>query len=165
MQMGEEELADEFEVNMEESRQAVSFAGELRVCACLCAAPAGQQSVLNGVQFLATDPAWPPSSAAAYSKLPGSPCHAACMFLVPLVTGFCVSRLIAEPVFEFMQLRSPLAFAPNDRQRVHVKSSMCSCKQTLRWHSICQEMTAHARIRSVQNSRPHCRTSVNRITG
>lgn len=31
-QMGEEELADEFEVNMMESRQAVSFAGELHDC-------------------------------------------------------------------------------------------------------------------------------------
>jgi hypothetical protein len=40
------------------------------------------------------------------------------MFLVPLLTGFCVSRLIAEPAFEFMQQRSPMAFAPNDRQKV-----------------------------------------------
>lgn len=31
-QMGEEELADEFEVNMMESRQAVNFAGELHAC-------------------------------------------------------------------------------------------------------------------------------------
>jgi hypothetical protein len=31
-QMGEEELADEFEVNMMESRQAVNFAGELYDC-------------------------------------------------------------------------------------------------------------------------------------
>ena len=48
------------------------------------------------------------------------PCVAAYMFLVPLVTGFCVSRLIAEPAFEFMQHRSPLAFAPSDRQKASI---------------------------------------------
>ena len=52
------------------------------------------------------------------------PCVAAFMFLVPLVTGFCVSRLVAEPAFEFMQHRSPLAFAPSDRQKASMTLSV-----------------------------------------
>lgn len=43
---------------------------------------------------------------------------AAYLLLVPLVTGFCISRLIAEPAFYVLQQQSPEAFAPSERQRV-----------------------------------------------
>ena len=48
------------------------------------------------------------------------PSCAAFMFLVPLVTGFCVSRLLAEPAFQAMQDLSPMAFAPSDNQKVGI---------------------------------------------
>ncbi len=40
------------------------------------------------------------------------------MFLVPLVAGFCVSRLIAEPIFHVVQQQSPSAFSPSETQKV-----------------------------------------------
>ena len=73
-QMGEEELADEFEVNMMESRQAVNFAGELCPHHVWDCAPTGA-TVSRGFP------------ADASNML----CPAAFMFLVPLVTGFCIS--------------------------------------------------------------------------
>lgn len=37
---------------------------------------------------------------------------------VPLVTGFCVSRLLAEPAFHLYEHFAPNAFALNDRQKI-----------------------------------------------
>ena len=65
------------------------------------------------------------------------------MFLVPLVTGFCVSRLIAEPAFEFMQHRSPLAFAPSDRQKASIPLSMERGKLISLGHSAVQNGLDH----------------------
>ena len=42
---------------------------------------------------------------------------------VPLLLGFCVSRLLAEPVFEFVQGHNSEAFALTDKQKVRVCSS------------------------------------------
>lgn len=43
---------------------------------------------------------------------------AAVLIGIPLVTGFCVSRLLAEPVFHVYDHFSPNAFALNDRQKI-----------------------------------------------
>lgn len=37
---------------------------------------------------------------------------------VPLLAGFILSRLIADPVFYVIEQRVPLAFAPTDAQKV-----------------------------------------------
>lgn len=37
---------------------------------------------------------------------------------VPILAGFILSRLIADPVFYVVEQRVPLAFAPTDAQKV-----------------------------------------------
>ena len=41
---------------------------------------------------------------------------------VPLLAGFIVSRIIADPLFVFVESRAPMAFAPTDAQKVSAPS-------------------------------------------
>lgn len=41
---------------------------------------------------------------------------------VPLLAGFIVSRIIADPLFVFVESRAPMAFAPTDAQKVGARS-------------------------------------------
>jgi hypothetical protein len=40
------------------------------------------------------------------------------LFGVPLLAGFIVSRIIADPLFVFVEAKAPMAFAPTDVQKV-----------------------------------------------
>ena len=37
---------------------------------------------------------------------------------MPLLAGFIVSRIIADPLFVFVEAKAPMAFAPTDVQKV-----------------------------------------------
>ena len=103
---GEEALRMEFEVNQFESREAVKFAGEPQKC------------TLHRVVVRETSP-----RACCHLQIPvgrsQAQLHTAGILVgVPLVAGFILSRLIADPIFYMVERRVPLAFAPTDSQKV-----------------------------------------------
>ena len=57
---------------------------------------------------------------------------------VPLLAGFILSRIVADPIFYIVEQRVPLAFAPTDAQKVSSKSRPRSSAAMLhkQWHSL-----------------------------
>ena len=128
LQVGEEQLRAEFVENQEESQRAVSFAGAGLSASCLArhsrlhARRSGWSSAKAGAEIKYTS-----SSCCCLGRRSVMPravlragflCCAAVLLFLPLLIGFCVSRLLAEPAFHIYSEFSPEAFALSDRQKV-----------------------------------------------
>ena len=76
--------------------------------------------------------------------------HAGILIAVPIMVGFIVSRIFAEPFYEVAQRYNSQIFALSDREKIEGAKEVCrkpmSCCEVLHMHAVNSSLAVHGAV-------------------